>query len=247
MNTLVIQPEGGICNRLRFLFSMIRSLIDKGKFKKTKLIVLWTETENCNGCIQNFIKPMKTVIFKKNNPNQQLRVDIRSSGIVEDYHKLNYVLRVPINLNNQTRKKIKSIIKNKLDDKYIAIHLRRTDHYENFKKDKEKADQIIRDNEYNLFIKNNPGCKCYLATDCPYTQKKFKNLHKNRIVYFEEIPKKDDLRKTSFECAIIDLYICICANKFKGSFGSSYSKFIKLNREKINLHRPPRYNLTKFT
>ena len=136
MNTLVIQPVGGLCNRLRFLFSMIRYLIDNNKFKTTKLIVIWIAAENCNGWIQDFIKPMKTVIFKKFNPNQNIKVDIRSSGIVEGYHNLNYVLRVPINLNNQIRKKIKAIIKDKLNDKYIAVHIRRTDHYENLKKSK---------------------------------------------------------------------------------------------------------------
>ena len=88
MKRLVIQPVGGLCNRLRFLFSTIRYLIDKGKFKKTKLIVLWGATEHCNGYIQDYIKPMKTVIFKKNNADKQLKIDIRSFvGLFFESHK----------------------------------------------------------------------------------------------------------------------------------------------------------------
>ena len=49
MNKLVIQPFGGLCNRLRFLFSVIRHLIDTKKFNTTKLIVIWNITDDCNG------------------------------------------------------------------------------------------------------------------------------------------------------------------------------------------------------
>ena len=190
---------------------------------------------------------MKTVNFININTRNELKIDMKSSGIAYGYNNLNYILKVPINLNNKIRKKIKSIIQNKLNNKYIAIHIRRTDHFQNLNKIPNLAKNIIHDREYNIFIKDNPDYKCYIATDCPNTQKKFKNLHKDKIVFYEEISKSKDLRKTSFENAIIDLYICICSNKFKGSFYSSYSKFINLNREKIDINKCPRHNLTKFT
>ena len=65
----------------------------------------------------------------------------------------------------------------------------------------------------------------FLSTDNLETQTKFKKLFNNRIIFFDSIKESDNLRKTSLENAIIDLFLLSKCKQIIGSNGSSYSKF----------------------
>ena len=63
MNKIVIKPMGGLCNRLRFIFSFIKKLIDEKKLEETELYIIWRKNDACNGYLKNYIKPIKNVYF----------------------------------------------------------------------------------------------------------------------------------------------------------------------------------------
>ena len=78
------------------------------------------------------------------------------------------------------------------------------------------------------------------------TQKKFQKLYKDRLVVYENIIDKDDLRKTNIEHSIIDLFICGCSKKFKGSYYSSYTNFIDLIQKLCLKYKDPIAKLEHF-
>ena len=80
------------------------------------------------------------------------------------------------------------------------------------------------------FIEDDPEKKVFLATDNSETQKMFLSRYGDRICFYKEIKDSDELRKTDVVDAIIDLYICKDATKFKGTTGSSFTGFIQYLR-----------------
>ena len=67
--------------------------------------------------------------------------------------------------------------------------------------------------------------KIYIATDNKDTQDIFINKYKDRIIIKKIVPS-NELRQTSLQDAVVDIYICAGANYFLGSNGSSFSDLI---------------------
>jgi hypothetical protein len=67
----------------------------------------------------------------------------------------------------------------------------------------------------------------YIATDNKDTYNIFKNRYTNKIKinYTNEV--YNSLRHTSIKDAIIDLYMCVYSNNFKGSGWSSFTETIE--------------------
>jgi len=243
MKKIIIKPNGGLCNRFRFIFSFIRKLIDEDKLKNTKLIIIWIINEHCPGKIEYFFEKIKNVEFIYNN---QYIPDISFSGITENYNNVVYLKKVPLYLQDKLFKKIKKFINCRLNNNYIALHIRRTDLQEILEQNEKRKTRIITDNQYIEYINNNNLKNIYLATDNKKTQEKFKKIFKNRLVIFEDIISEEKIRQTTIEHAIIDLFICGCANRFKGSYYSSYSDFIKLIQEVCKNFKDPTSKLKYF-
>ena len=73
------------------------------------------------------------------------------------------------------------------------------------------------------FIDSQPkNIYIYLATDNRKTQDKFIKKYGNRIKINKMIIQNDKVRQTNLEDAIIDLFVCSRAKKFKGSGWSSF-------------------------
>ena len=221
---IVIQCHHGLNNRLRVLFSYYKyaQLLNK------KLIMIWESNYNCPGYFYDYFKPLKNVEFYKNNNN--FKIDYVSSKWNEIFHPYKMYIYKDLHLKPNLEK----IIKNKKDKigNYIAIHVRRTDHTNNFNEDIKQ--KLTTDKEFIDFINQNKNYKIYLATDNKDTQDFYINKFKNKIVYNKKIIKTSDFRQTSLKDAIIDMYMCINANKFKGSYYSSFSGFINQNRKHLN-------------
>lgn len=105
--------------------------------------------------------------------------------------------------------------------KYIAIHIRRSDH-----RNKEN------DSKYIEFINKYPEYNLYIATDNPTTQKVFYDLYENRvkIIYLNMKFRQSGSRYTTLEQTILDLHMCIESDIFYGTLGSSYSELIYQKR-----------------
>lgn len=114
-----------------------------------------------------------------------------------------------------------------LDNNYIAIHVRRTDHAKAYKNKK----PLTGDVEFMNFIDNKKECNLYIATDNADTFNKFKSKYSDRIKLQPNTFNKNKLRQTTLKDAIIDLFMCSFAKDFKGSYWSSFSDQIKMIRE----------------
>ena len=229
---------GGLCNRLRFIFSFIKKLIDEKKLEETELYIIWRKNDSCNGFISKYIEPIKNVNFINKTED---KIDIISSGIVKGYHKINYMKDFPLYLKDNIYQEIRKFLK-KIGDKYISLHIRKTDLEENLKKNKPKR---TYEEEYIKFIEENKGKKIFIATDNKDTQNKLKKLYKNRLLVYEDIKCSNDLRQTNIEHSIIDLFLCILSYSFKGTHYSSFTRMILL-RETLDSKRSSISKLKKF-
>ena len=123
------------------------------------------------------------------------------------------------------------IKKKNLNNNYIAVHIRRTDHAKWIKTKGKYED----DNLFFKFIDENikENQNIYAATDCLKTYTKFKDKYKDKIKF--EFHKTENRwpTVTSLKDAIIDLFMCANANNFRGTYYSSYSGAIKSIRETL--------------
>ena len=122
--------------------------------------------------------------------------------------------------------------RNILENNYIAIHVRRTDH----EKAAKENGAFTEDDDFFSFIDNHLSKNNYLiyvATDNVKTYNMFleKYNDKIRFPYHEET---NTYRNTSMENAIIDLYMCVYSKKFKKSGWSSFSVTVDNIRKILN-------------
>lgn len=220
-NWIVIKPNGGLCNKLRVVFSYYYKAMDENK----KLKIIWQESIDCPGLFLNYFKPIENIIFDNNtNINYAnyygtcyttcYETDISKYNIDNIYEKLI--------LQDFMKKRVENKLKS-LGSNFIAVHIRRTDHINPAK----KKNNYTTDEEFINFIEKYNTYNLYLATDNQDTQLKFYNKYKNRIKGITFIQKKDNvLRQTSLEAAIIDIFTCSHAKFFLGSGCSSFSTTI---------------------
>lgn len=213
---MLIVPKGGLCNRLRVLFSYY--LI--AQQKKEELNVVWNSTSECPGLFLDYFKPIVGVTFLNKLPDES---NVFYSGCYPDkqYPPIYKNLIVVDEIKNLLEKN-KKILK-----EYIAIHVRRTDHIALAKRKKTYTENA----EFFSFIKSNIADRSlYIATDNIDTYNVFKEKYFQQIkLSYHEVLK--GFRKTSLKDAIIDLYMCVSAKNFMGSRYSSFSELIETLRK----------------
>ena len=229
----VIKPTGGLGNCLRVVFSCFV----KCKENNENLYVIWQPSAACPGFFLDYFEEIEGITFSKTN-KLGLKVDYQSSSSYPNYS---------VNLENlKLRPHLQKIVDNNiklLDNNFIATHIRRTDHdpYINNKKHTTDLDFI-------KFINDNPKFNIYIATDNRATQDKFIKLYEDRIKIIKLIEKNNNnMRKTLLEDSIIELFTCVYANNFKGSYYSTFSEMIFILRERIHNGRNiDKYELKEF-
>lgn len=215
---IVIKPTGGLCNYLRVMFSYYAKAIQQ----KEQLIIIWEKTNSCPGYFLDYFTPLENVIIVNDNCNRYT-INYHGCGIdknfIPDYSKL------------ELRDEIKSILRarRELLGKYIAVHIRRTDHIAIAKKNNKYTD----DDVFLYFINNKKGDRnLYIATDNKLTFDDFKNKYSDSVkIEYHAVVK--GTRETALGDAIIDLYMCVYADDFLGSGWSSFSHLIYKLRSKM--------------
>jgi hypothetical protein len=223
MDYIAIYPEGGLCNKLRVTLSYYQF----AKSKNKQLIVIWDITSACNGFFLDYFEPIENITFIKNYSNNY-KIFYNGFSIHQDYplYIIPELKLLPFMID-EIKKKL--LI---LENNYIAVHVRRTDHIN----DAKNNNLFTTDEEFYNFIETNMNennkFNLYVATDNKNTYNIFKNKYKNKlkIDYHNEL--FNSLRHTSLKDSIIDLYMCAYSNNFKGSGWSSFTETIVMIRNK---------------
>jgi hypothetical protein len=218
----IVKPDGGLCNYLRVVFSYW--LYCKREHKT--LGVIWRVTDACPGFFLDYFEPLEGVVFFKND--KQLSIDFNGNRWHPDYNPYKMFIYSGLNLLPDIKSKLSSI-RSKLD-KYIAVHIRRTDHVRLAKSE----DRYTDDDTFIQFINQYPEYNLYVATDNRETQDQLYSLYKERIKVISFITPSISLRQTTIEDAILDIFICKDATHFKGSGFSSYSGTIAQYRTSVD-------------
>jgi len=210
-NHITVWAYAGLNNRIQVILSYLYMAKSQGK----KLNIIWILDDECPEKFDNLFYPIEDVNIKYELIDE--KYDYKNwDKENKDYIKANYYSLLKPHLN----------IQNKIDDmkkllaydskNYIACHIRRTDAltHEWYKL------YVKSDNEYINFINNIPGnLKIYIATDCKLTQQKFIDLYGDRMIY-KRIENSTNLRQTSLEDAVIDMYVCAGSKYFMRSYGT---------------------------
>ena len=206
-----IMPTGGLSNYLRVLFSFFV----KAKQENKQLNVIWLPTNACPDHYLNLFEPVTNVNFVKTVN----RLDYRDCFPYEPCNTpMMYIGLKPLpKICDQIRTNII-----KLGENYIALHIRRTDHIA----DAQKYGLFTSDEDFISFIEANPNKNIFIATDNRNTQDKFISLYGERIKCIQLITPHPSLRQTTLENAVVDIFTCAFADKFKGSGYSSFTDLI---------------------
>ena len=215
----------GLCNKLQVLLSYLNKANKEGK----KLRLYWNINRECPERYNNLFESIPNIeinyIYNENYKKQKYKYDYLTwwNKDNKDYIKDGYYLLLkPIpSIQNEI-----DIIKQKLGKEYIACHIRRTDALTS----SGYKDNIKNDEEYINFIDKYPkDLKIYIATDCRDTQKKFIDIYGDRIIY-KKIEDNDNLRQTSLQDAVKDIYVCVGAKYFIRSIGSFSDTIMHLRK-----------------
>jgi len=208
---ITIIPKGGLCNCLRVVFSWYQYAI----LQNLELNVIWKKTNECPGFFIDYFEPIPNVHFNK-SVEKNVKINY-SGGQRHPSHK-------PLYSKLKLKPYLFNIILNKLNilnKKYISVHIRRTDHIRLAKKVKNyTCDKMF----FNFIDKTDNNI--YIATDNKHTYNQFKLKYSNRIKFDYHKTINKCLRKTSLQDAIIDIYMCVYSDNFKGSSFSSFSDLI---------------------
>ena len=258
MNTIVVQPCGGIGNRMR----TISGAVDLAKQVNSKLLIIWTTDISLNAPFSSIFSPIPYKVIEcslssckykflyryykdillyrivndseiKNNRNNKVNVYNEYSG-----QNLFVISCENITLTNDysffsiSSLLKKDVYKNIESLNIIGIHIRRTDNQ-----------MSIDCSPTNLFIekieeeiKKDQNVLFYLSTDDKSVEDNIKAQFGKRIIVWEKATlDRNDPR--GIHDAVMDLYHLSCCKKIYGSYYSSFSDIAALwgNVEKITL------------
>jgi len=214
---LVVYALGGLCNKLRVVFSYNQY----AKILNKKLVIIWSKSEQCTGLFLDYFEPVENVLFLESNKDK-LKIDYTSHDELSDYPSNYSELKLLPSILEKIKEKI-----NILERNYISFHIRRTDHVDYAK----NIGKYVDDNFFIDFIEKNLQDKnLFIATDNKDTYDLFKSKYKKNVKfdYYNTIINKT--RHTTLEESIIDIYVCVYSSKFTGTTYSSFSMFIDVLR-----------------
>lgn len=220
---IIINPIGGLCNYLRVIFSYY----EYAKANNLLLIVLWRVTDECNGKFLDYFEPVPNINF--------IYESIEDSKIYYTGDKIHPEFRpnyTYLKLLPHMKELLKARI-NILENNYISVHIRRTDHISLAK----LKNAYSNDNDFINFIDQFTDKNIYIATDNKNTYDLFKTKYSKLVKFDYHQTISNSHRHTTLKEAIIDIYMCACSSNFMGSGYSSFSHFINVIREIENINK----------
>lgn len=209
----------GLNNRLQALLSYLYKANKEGK----KLKVVWVISPICPDIFENIFKPIPNVEFVYTDEIKEYDYKSWKIDNIDYISKKYYKLLEPIDSIQLEINQTKLLLTNKSEN-YIACHLRRTDGWNH----KQYIKNRHEDEEYMEFIDQYPiELNIYIATDCRKTQQKFIDKYGDRLIY-KKIEDNNDIRQTSLQDAVKDMYICAGATYFMRSPGTFSDTIIHL-------------------
>ena len=227
MKTINFNEEGGICVKLHGI-ARIYPFVQKN-FDNEELEVVWRWDARGTpegGEFYDFFENIPRLKFVKESKNS-FYYNGHGVGKYEKLgipHEFDYSIIKP-------KQEVLDILKtesDKLDNNYIAIHIRRTDLKQIKRGELDGGDYSM----YHNLIDKHPDKNLYVASDNESDYERFFEKYKSsrKINQNVNFLKTKYRRNTSALDAIIDLYMCINAYDFCGTKFSSFSSYIRRNR-----------------
>ena len=237
---ILIEPWGGLANRLRVIFGAQLFCRAQGK----ELYINWAH-KDCHKLRRQEVTgshfldvfrpiqqihflnegdmPTEEAYFYKGTDPSKFRESLGDSNFTV-HHRSLYKQLCPIDF---IREKVDKFKEKK--GAYNAIHIRRTDHLKWLKALNKSPEPLSK---FEEFIEKFPQRRVFLATDDYAAQAFFKKKYSPLIYYNQALNKnKKNLRATSLQDAVIEACIAAGSEAFLGTRLSSFSGLIKILKE----------------
>ena len=227
-----IDPQGGLCNRLRVLLASRRQGLP--------VVAYWPVNCVCPGKFSDIFQPLDNVTFTDTKINEygfagcdSFEDVLKSLNISPESQSFDEGLR-DLQLLPHIQERVNQILNSYKIYYGIALHVRRTDHVEFVKG--QIGGGTTDEDFFNYIDSFDPTLPIFLATDNEQTQHIFMKRYPDRIIVNKKIKGDTQTitRITTLDDAIIDIYVCSQAMYFKPSKYSSFSELILGLRNEYN-------------
>lgn len=246
MNTLYVQPLGGLCNRMRVIVSAASLAKKLGR----RMVIVWTQDQSLNARFDELFEPIpyKIIETKLTSLSQRLRwnylTHIRHCKVLDDTWISENARGKDYSLWKEQVEKVDVFINANLDilfdgdyrifkakeslldqwnnvcidNDVIGIHIRRTDNLYAVK----YSPTVLFLEKIKEEIELNPSIRFYLATDDPTEEEIFLKEYGEKIMIYHK-HSLDRNNPFAIKDAVIDLYNLSRCSKIYGSYYSSFS------------------------
>uniref|UniRef100_A0A6C0AWH9 GT23 domain-containing protein n=1 Tax=viral metagenome TaxID=1070528 RepID=A0A6C0AWH9_9ZZZZ len=226
MTSFNVSLLNGLCNRLRSLYSHYNYCLAKNLNMNIYNIPT-------HYCIEDFsyylVFPNNISFIHERSDNKELQNVVASGGFVggsvSSPHSNNKSDHAYDGHKNNIYSELKfseEITSKVINEKYIAVHVRRTDICR-----LSNTYPMLSDSYYMDFIdSHDSNLKIYIATDNKETSDIFKKKYGSRIISNNSFDKKFGIRNTSVRDTIIDIFMCMQSTFFLGTRLSSMTDLI---------------------
>jgi hypothetical protein len=229
LNEINILCCSGLSNRIRTILGFLQVC----NYYNKKLNVIWIQDNTCNGLFLDYFKHIDNINFV----NLQKKIHYTGQSTIENicqHYKVKFDIKKlysNIKLIDRLDKKLQVyILKNNIPN-IIGLHIRRTDYTGNI------IGKIINgtnsdDDFFEYIDRYSKNKNFFIATDNKETQDIYRSKYKKQTLFYSKIKKTDNLRQTSLENAIMDIFILSYCKRIKGTNNSSFTEF-SINLKKL--------------
>ena len=243
---VIIQPSGGLCNRMR----VINSSLELAKRKNAKLLVLWYIADELNAPFESLFQPVeefKVINFTSLKDLRKLWYQLTARTRVSNADIENNTTNGTLNQDffdsiklpayiftwehfydadenfklfkptGELQRRIDEVTKHFTED-MVSVHIRRTDQVVSIAHS--KTENFIE--LMNREIEENPEVKFFLATDDKEEESLLRKTFPGRIVSNENRTLRRDSLDGMYD-ALLDLYCLAACKKIIGSYFSSFT------------------------
>jgi hypothetical protein len=214
-----LRAIGGLCNRLQAILSY--------RAREREIVCVWHPDEYVSFARwQDAFEPLEGVTFVDDGPCHKEDWSIADGRIGAWYGWMHGYLEV------RPSKAVRERLAMLPTAGYVAMHVRRTDHVPNMLSLGIRPESL---GDFRAWAAQWPSRGVYLATDNRDTQDSMMSEPRYFSgTSFNASPELQDIgdhhRNGSLEDAAVDLFMCVQAERFMGSDGSSFTGTIQIMR-----------------